>query len=198
LGYSPLSPFVRKVRVVALETGQHDGIELVSTVTADPAAELWRDNPLIKIPALVLENGDTLYDSGVICEYLDSRHETRKLFPANGKARWTALRRHALADGIMEAALLRRYESLRPQNLQSADWDATQKSKVDHGVAADEQEAISFGDLIDIGTLSLAIALDYLNFRFALDNWAKDAPNLAVWHKRISARPSLATTLPQQ
>lgn len=198
LRFSPLSPFVRKVRVVAIETGQQDKIELVPTVTADPAAKLWQDNPLIKIPALVLENGDSLYDSIVICEYLDSLHDGPKMFPASGAARWTTLRRHALADGIMEAALLRRYESLRPQNLQSAEWDAIQKSKVDHGLAAVEEEVGGFGDIIDIGTLSTAIMLDYLNFRFAREDWASRFPRLAAWHKGISARPSLATTVPKE
>jgi glutathione S-transferase len=198
LRFSPLSPFVRKVRVVAIETGQHDKIELVPTVTADPAAKLWEHNPLIKIPALVLDNGDSLYDSVVICEYLDSLHDGPKMFPAAGQVRWTTLRRHALANGVMEAALLRRYESLRPQNLQSADWDATQKSKVDHGLAALEQEAASFGDVIDIGTLSTAIMLDYLNFRFAREDWASHFPQLAAWHKVISLRPSLATTVPKE
>jgi len=198
LRFSPLSPFVRKVRVVAIETGQHDKIELVPTVTADPAAKLWEHNPLIKIPALVLDNGDSLYDSIVICEYLDSLHGGPKMFPASGPARWTTLRRHALADGVMEAALLRRYESLRPQNLQSTDWDATQKSKVDHGLAALEQEVAGFGDLIDIGTLSTAIMLDYLNFRFAREDWASRFPQLATWHKAVSARPSLSTTVPKE
>lgn len=198
LRYSPLSPFVRKVRVVALETGLHDRLELVPTVTADPAAKLWQHNPLIKIPALVLESGESLYDSVVICEYLDSLHSGQKMFPASGPARWTALRRHALADGIMEAALLRRYESLRPKNLQSADWDATQKSKVDHGLAALEDEVGSFDELIDISTLSTAVMLDYLNFRFGPEDWASRFPKLAAWHKVISARPSLATTLPKE
>ncbi|HVJ32289.1 MAG TPA: glutathione S-transferase N-terminal domain-containing protein [Terriglobia bacterium] len=198
LRYSPLSPFVRKVRVVALETGLHDRLELIPTVTADPAAKLWQHNPLIKIPALVLESGESLYDSIVICEYLDSLHSGQKMFPASGPARWTALRRHALADGIMEAALLRRYESLRPKNLQSADWDATQKSKVDHGLAALEDEVGSFDGLIDISTLSTAVMLDYLNFRFGPEDWASRFPKLATWHKVISARPSLATTLPKE
>jgi glutathione S-transferase len=196
LRFSPLSPFVRKVRVVALETNQHDQIELINTVTSDPAAELWRDNPLVKIPALVLDTGESLYDSRVICEYLDSLHGGPKLFPKEGAARWTALRRQALADGMMDAAVLRRYESLRPQNLQSADWDAAQKRRVDHGLVELEKEVASFGDTIDIGTLAIAVMLDYLNFRFAAEAWASKSPALAHWHQGISLRPSLATTLP--
>jgi len=193
---SPLSPFVRKVRVCALETGQHDQLELVTTVTTDPASDLWRDNPLVKIPALVFDDGESLYDSAVICEYLDSRHQGPKLFPKEGAARWATLRRQALADGMMDAAVLRRYESIRPQNLQSADWDAAQKRRVDHGLAVLEKEAGSFGETIDIGTLTVAVMLDYLNFRFAVDDWAGKCPALALWHQKISTRPSLAATLP--
>lgn len=197
LRFSPLSPFVRKVRVFALETGQHDRLELIPTVTGDPAAELWRDNPLIKIPALVLNDVDSLYDSAVICEYLDTMHAGAKFFPASGPERWTALRRQALGDGMMDAAVLRRYESLRPQNLQSADWDTQQKRKVDHGLAALEKEASSFGDLTDIGLLTIAVMLGYLDFRFAAENWAAQAPILAGWYKKIAQRPSLVATVPQ-
>ena len=196
LRFSPLSPFVRKVRVVALETGQHDQMELVPTVTTDPESDLWRDNPLVKIPALVFDNGDSLYDSAVICEYLDSQHQGPKLFPGQGDARWAVLRRQALADGMMDAAVLRRYESLRPQHLQSADWDAAQKRRVDHGLVVLEKEAPGFGETIDIGTLTVAVMLDYLSFRFAVDDWTGKCPALAAWHRKISTRPSLATTLP--
>jgi len=197
LRFSPLSPFVRKVRVFALETGQHERLELIPTVTGDPAAELWRDNPLIKIPALVLNDVDSLYDSAVICEYLDTTHDGPKFFPASGAERWTALRRQALGDGMMDAAVLRRYESLRPQNLQSADWDATQKRKVDHGLAALEKEAASLGEITNIGTLTIAVMLGYLDFRFATENWAASAPTLACWYNQIKLRPSLASTVPQ-
>lgn len=197
LRFSPLSPFVRKVRVFALETGQQDRLELIPTVTGDPAAELWRDNPLIKIPALVLNDVDSLYDSAVICEYLDTQHDGPKFFPASGPERWTALRRQALGDGMMDAAVLRRYESIRPQNLQSADWDAQQKRKVDHGLAALEKEAASLSELTDIGSLTIAVMLGYLEFRFAAENWAASAPALASWYKAIVQRPSLASTVPQ-
>jgi glutathione S-transferase len=196
LRYSPTSPFARKVLVVAQETGLQNRLELIKTATLVPDAQLTRDNPLQKIPALLLENGESLFDSPVICEYLDSLHDGAKMFPASGQDRWTALRRQALADGMIDASILRRYESMRPVELRSANWDAAQKLKVDQGLAALEGEVARFGQQIDIGTLTIAILLDYLNFRFAAEDWIGRCPTLAAWHQEISQRPSLASTLP--
>ena len=191
LRYSTTSPFVRKVHVLALETGQIDRIELVKTVTTDP--DLGRNNPLQKVPAMELDDGSSLYDSRVICEYLDSQ-AGGKFFPASGPARWTALRRQALADGMMDAAVLRMMESKKPENLRSADWDKRQKLKVTQGVAA--LEADHLGPQLDIGTLSVAIVLDYLDFRFKAEDWRPAHPKLAAWHKTFSERASLKKTLP--
>ena len=191
LRYSTTSPFVRKVHVLALETGQIDRIELVKTVTTDP--DLGRNNPLQKVPAMELDDGSSLYDSRVICEYLDSQ-AGGKFFPAPGLARWTALRRQALADGMMDAAVLRMMESKKPENLRSADWDKRQKLKVTQGVAA--LEADHLGPQLDIGTLSVAIVLDYLDFRFKAEDWRPAHPKLAAWHKNFSERASLKKTLP--
>jgi glutathione S-transferase len=192
LRHSTTSPFVRKVMVTAIETGQDAEIERMKTNTAD--SELARHNPLNKIPALILEDGTVLIDSAVICEFLDSR-KGGKLFPA-GPERWPTLSRMALCDGILDAAILRLYESRRPETLRSIEWDARQKTKVDQALAALEREASGFGDRVDIGTLTAAIVLEYLDFRFAKDNWRGTHPTLAQWHKAFSARPSLKTTLP--
>jgi glutathione S-transferase len=194
LRYATTSPFVRKVTVTALETGQDSEIERVKTSTADP--ELARHNPLNKIPALVLEDGTVLIDSAVICEFLDGR-KGGKLFPT-GPARWSTLSRMALCDGIMDAAILRRYESLRPETLRSIEWDTRQKSKIDNSLAALEREAGSYGDRVDIGTLTVAIMLDYLDFRFAKEPWRAAHPGLAAWHKAFAARPSLQATMPTE
>src|SRR5271169_1610545 len=142
LRYSPTSPFVRKVMVVALETGLADRIEKVPTSVTPikPNDEVARDNPLVKIPALTTDNGLVLYDSPVICEYLDSLHEGPKLFPAAGEKRWIALRQQALGDGIMEAAILARYESIRPKEVQWTDWIEAQLRKVRGALAALENE----------------------------------------------------------
>ena len=191
LRYSTTSPFVRKVHVLAIETGQIDKIELVKTVTTDP--DLGRDNPLQKVPAMELDDGSSLYDSRVICEYLDSA-AGGKFFPPAGPARWTALRRQALADGMMDAAVLRMMESKKPENLRSADWDKRQKLKVTQGLAA--LEADHLGPQLDIGTLTVAIVLDYLDFRFKAEDWRPAHPKLAAWHKTFSERASLKKTLP--
>ncbi len=192
LRYGSTSPFVRKALVTAIETGQDAEIEKVKTNTADP--ELGQCNPLNKIPALVLEDGSVLIDSAVICEFLDSR-KGGKLFPKDA-SRWTTLSLMALSDGILDASILRRYETQRPETLRSIDWDTRQKTKVDQALGALEQEAAGFGDRADIGTLTVAIALDYLDFRFAHEAWRDTHPNLAKWHKTVSARPSLKSTMP--
>ncbi len=192
LRYSITSPFVRKVLVTALETGQDGEIERVKTNTADP--ELAQCNPLNKIPALVLEDGAVLLDSAVICEFLDAR-KGGKLFPKDA-TRWATLSRMALCDGMMDAAILRRYETQRPETLRSVEWDQRQKGKVWNSLDALEKDAATFGDKVDIGTLTAAIMLDYLDFRFAHEAWRETHPNLAKWHNAFSARPSLKATLP--
>jgi glutathione S-transferase len=193
LRYSTTSPFVRKVHVLAIETGQIDKIELVKTNTADPNSDHGKDNPLNKVPALVLDDGSRLYDSRVICEYLDAQ-SGGKFFPAAGPARWTALRRQALADGMADAAVLRMMESRRPEQQRSPDVDKRQKLKVTQGLAA--LEADHLGPQLDIGTLMVAIVLDYLDFRFKHEDWRPAHPKLAAWHKTFSERASLKKTLP--
>jgi len=193
LRYSTTSPFVRKVHVFAIETGQIDKIELVKTNTADPASDHGRDNPLNKVPALALDDGSKLYDSRVICEYLDS-HAGNKLFPASGAARWTALRRQALGDGMCDAAVARMMESRRPEAQRSAEFDKKQKLKVTQGL--DALEADHLGPQLDIGTLMVAITLDYLDFRFKHEDWRQGRPKLTAWHKSFSERASLKKTLP--
>ncbi|WP_374654830.1 glutathione S-transferase N-terminal domain-containing protein [Dongia sp.] len=196
LRYSSTSPFVRKVRVVALETGQDKDIELIKTVTADPTCDIGKDNPLNKVPALVLEDGSSLYDSHVICEFLDARHSGARIFPATGPARWTALRQEALANGMADAGVLRMMENRRPANEQSPAWIVRQKLKMDQGLDQLEREALAFAKGFDIGLLTIAIVLDYFDFRFKAEDWRKGRPNLTKWHEAISERPSLKSTLP--
>lgn len=196
LRYSTTSPFVRKVRVVAIETGQDQAIELIKTMTADPNCDIGKDNPLNKVPALVLEDGSSLYDSHVICEFLDSRHQGAKLFPTTGPARWTALRREALANGMADAGVLRMMEIRRPTGEQSPAWIARQKLKMEQGLDALELEAPHFAPVFDIGLITVAIVLDYFDFRFGAEDWRGKHPHLAKWHAAISARPSLKSTLP--
>jgi glutathione S-transferase len=195
---SAASPFVRKVIVAAIETGQEKDIELVPTVTADPASGLGAHNPLGKVPALVLEDGSTLFDSRVICEFLDSRHNGAKLFPATGPARWTALRQQALADGMGDAAVLRMMEMRRSDATQrSPEWVAKQKLKMEQGLDQLEKEAPTFGAGFYIGLMTIAIMLDYFDFRFGAEAWRNNRPTLTKWHEAISTRPSLKRTLPR-
>jgi len=115
LRYGAASPYARKARVMIHECGLQERIELELTDVWAPDADITNDNPLGKVPALIGDGGEVLYDSPVICEFLDSQHDGLKLFPPSGGARWKALRRQALADGIMDAAILRRLESNRPE-----------------------------------------------------------------------------------
>ena len=130
---NPASPYGRKVKVVAHETGLFPRLSIhnLQTSAVGPDLALVADNPLGKIPCLVLDNGGALYDSRVICEYLDTLHQGARLFPAGGAERWEALRLQALGDGIMDAALLARYETfLRPEALRWTAWVDGQLDKV--------------------------------------------------------------------
>jgi len=139
-----------------------------------------------------------LYDSRVICEYLDALAGGGKLFPLAGAARWQALRRQALGDGILDAGILRRYElAQRPEALRWQDWLAGQQAKVDHGLDAAEHEAGGWTDKFDIGHVTLACALGWINFRFPDSGWRAKRPLLAAWFARASLRPSLAQTAPR-
>lgn len=192
LRYSPTSPFVRKVVVLAMELGIDKKIELQRTNTTDP--DLATQNPLGKVPSLLLDDGSSLYDSPVICAYLDSAN---KFHPASGAARWTAQRRQALADGIMDAGVLGRGEMLRPAGEKSEKFIAAQKTKLNNAMNALEKEADSFGDGIDIGLIAVAAALGYMDFRYAGENWRASRPKLARWYERFAQRPSMQTTVPK-
>ena len=120
------------------------------------------------------------------------------MFPASGAARWTALRRQALADGMMDAGVLARYESfVRPEGARWDVWADNQKQKFRRGLDALESEAASL-DVVDIGTLAIACALGYLDFRYADEGWRADRPQLAAWFERFATRPAIAGTAPQE
>jgi len=199
LWYSPASPFARKVRASAIELGLADRVELVA-ITVVPTKinpEFGRENPLMKVPALATDDGALIYDSRVICEYLDALAGGGKLFPM-GSARWDALRRQSLGDGIMDAGILRRYELvLRPEAMRWPEWLAGQKAKVDQGLDACERDAGSWGERFDIGHITLVCALHWLDFRFGDAPWRTGRPKLAAWLEKVAARPSMATTMPR-
>ncbi|MCJ2073305.1 glutathione S-transferase [Methylobacterium sp. J-030] len=196
--YSPASPYARKVLVLAHETGLIDRIT-VTAAAASPtgsAAEVAGHNPLGKIPALVLEDGTALYDSRVICEYLDGHSTGPRLFP-EGAARWDALTRQALADGLLDAALLTRYELvLRPEAQRWDAWEAGQIGKIT--AALDRFETLAAAlPALDIGTVALACALGYLDLRFPDLAWREGRPALAAWFATAERRPSMTATVPK-
>ena len=195
LYFNPASPYVRKVRVTAHELGLSGRIELItlSLTPVSPHDELRSRNPLGKIPALITDDGAVLYDSPVICEYLDAMVGGHRIFPAPGAARWTALRRQALADGIMDAAVLARYEqAVRPEGLRWQAWVDGQLLKIRTALDALEREPLE--GTFDIGTISIACALGYLDLRFAGESWRTGRPRLAAWLEAVGQRPSLTAT----
>lgn len=200
LRYSAASPFVRKVMVVALETGLAPRIERVPTTVAPNQVnrDYQREQPLAKVPALTTDDGAVLYDSRVICEYLDSLNQGPKLFPAAGAARWTALRRQALGDGLCDAAVLTRYETfLRPEEKRWDQWIDGQMRKVRGALDALEAEAPSLGGGIDIGLIAIGCALGYMDFRYASEHWRSSRPKLAAWYEDFAARASMVETQPK-
>jgi glutathione S-transferase len=187
--------------VLAHETGLTGRIEFVPTSPAADEATLVLDNPLGKVPALVTDDGIALYDSPVICEYLDSLHGGPPVFPAAGVARWTALRRQALADGILDATILRRYEEMRPAAKQHGEWIERQKRKAERGLDALEAEAAADAladpaGLLSIGDIAVACALGYLDLRYGGDNWRGRRRALAAWYAEVAKRPSMTATAP--
>jgi len=200
LRYSPTSPYVRKVMMVIHERGLSDQIELETTDAWSPNTDLPQNNPLGKVPALVLADGSALFDSPVIAEYLDSLPGSGgPLFPPVGPARWTALRQQALADGICDAAILRRLEGNRPEQLRSTDLMARQRAAVARTVDLLEADAAHLGDPAaapTIGTIAVLAALGYLDFRFGHEDWRENHPNLTAWFEKASARESFTRTKP--
>jgi glutathione S-transferase len=196
---NPASPFARKVRIVAREAGLTGRLQEIDTSVSPvaPNTDLAGANPLVKIPALVLDDGTTLYDSTVICEYLDAQAGS-KLFPAAGMERWNALRLQSLCDGILDAAVLTRYEvAVRPEALRWPEWIAGQRKKIDGGVDALEREQPSWGDAFGIGQIGAACVLGYLDFRFPEIAWRSGHPRLKAWFDGVSKRASLQDTFPR-
>jgi glutathione S-transferase len=197
LHWSPRSPFVRKVMIVAHERGLVDRITCVRTVaaTSKPHAELMKDNPLSKIPTLVLDDGTVIYDSPVISEYLDALDGAPKLFPSEPKARLEVLRRQALGDGFLDLLVLLRDERIRAQPSEAHKASAAvRKAAVLKNLEADAP-ALAFAPF-GIGHISIGCALSYLDFRYADEDWRKDHPRLASWHAAFAARPSVRATEP--
>lgn len=197
LRYSPASPYVRKVMITAIETGQESIIERIPTNPWHSETDLPADNPLGKVPALVVDEGLTLFDSPVICEYLCSRVGA-SLVPGEGRARWRTLRLQALGDGILDAAVLRLLEGRRPGEMQNPDWIERQKRTIRRGLDALAEDVENWGDEVTLGQITAGAALGYLDFRFADDEWRKGRPALAGWYETFAQRPSMTRTVPAE
>lgn len=197
LRYSPTSPYVRKVNVAAWELGLWDALTWKQTDPWDPADDLPHDNPLGKVPALVLEDGETLIDSTAILDYLDTRHDGEKLIPENGARRIWALKMYAIGDGMLDAAVTRLIERVRrPKELYWADWDARQRDKIGRALDWLEPRAEELETRLTTGQIAVACALGYIDFRFPDEHWRQSRPGLAAWYGAFAERPAMAATRP--
>jgi glutathione S-transferase len=194
LHWSPRSPYVRKVMIAVHEMGLTDRIRTVRTIVGGtaPHAELMKVNPLGKIPTLELEDGTVIYDSPVIIEYLDTLHTGAKLYPAAWPTRLTALRRHALGQGMLDSALPLLSEGFRPAERQSEAHKQLWRAKLKASVRVLEHEADALtASEFTVGHLAIGVALAYLDFRFTDLAWRDGHPKLAAWHEAFNARASV-------
>lgn len=199
LRWAPGSPFVRKVMVTAIEAGLDDRIERVETNYADPDNNFITDNPLGKVPALILDDGTVLANSPVICAYLDSLHDGEKLIPTDGPAHWQALHLEGLADGLCESAIGVMRENVRPEDKQ---WDAfrdRQWSKVERTMGWLDGNADILEGPVTIGHVALGCAIGWTIFRLSdrLGDWRTRWPHVAKWYAAFEQRPSMQATAPR-
>ena len=195
LRYSPTSPFVRKVAVLLHETGLADGVVLQTVDGWSEPEQLTDDNPLSMVPTLVLGDGRTLYDSPVICEYLDRLHDGTPMIPADGDVRWQVLREQALADGILDCAVLIFVElRRRPEELRWDWWLELKRRAITRSLDWLERELAAFEGRVDLGTVSIGVALGYLDLRGAVGEWRTGRPGLATWYADFAQRPSMIAT----
>lgn len=199
LFHSPTTPFGRKVMVALLETGLHQSVTVVPAMgtPVDPGTMPLDRNPLGKIPALVTDEGEAIYDSRVICRYVDHLSGGR-LYPAAPRL-WQTLTLEATADGILDAAILVVYESrIRPEEKRFADWTEAQWGKVARALDSVEDRWMAYlAGPLDMGQIALACALGYLDFRHGARNWRAGRPELAAWEAEFARRDSMMATIPK-
>ena len=195
LWYSPTSPFTRKVLILAHEKGLAADIELLPVNPWEADSAVPQDNPLGKIPALVTNDGERLSDSPFICEDLDAQFPGRRLFPSDGPARWTALRRQVIADGLLDAAMLARVETTsRPEELRWSWWLERQNTIVARALDALEQEAAALDGFATIGEITIFCALSYLDLRFPANDWRHGRSRLTEWRDKVDVLDSARLT----
>jgi glutathione S-transferase len=199
LYWSPRSPYVRKVMVFAHETGLAGRIETIRTLVmmTNPNRDLMKVNPLGKIPTLVTDDGTVLFDSALICEYLDSLHAGEKLYPRTPEKRWQALRWHALGTNMLDNLVPWLNERRRPAPQQSPETLAAFELKVRAGVRFLDNEAVALGAAaLGIGHVAIGVALGYIDFRFPHLGWRTGNDRIAAWHESFAQRPSMRNTVP--
>jgi glutathione S-transferase len=194
LHHAPASPFARKVYACAIARGIDSQIELLATNPHQSPADLLAANPLSKIPCLITGDGTALFDSRVICEYLDSLEGGLALFPKAAGARFRALKLQAIGDGISDAAVMRRMESARPE--EAARAANMERQKITVARALDVLEAEELTQSVDIGTIAVACALGYLTLRFSHEPWREGHPKLTAWFAQFALNPCIARTKP--
>lgn len=190
----PHSPYVRKVLVVAHETGTIGKLEIEEAHVFDPSTPLLKQNPLGKVPSLLRDDGTSLYDSTVICQYLDSLHTRTRLFPIEGEALWQELRRNALGDGLGQAATWNIRERYRAEGEKSPAYMAYYERGIERSLGVLEGEAATLGQHFRIGEISIACALSYLDFRYPDRGWRKTYPKLGAWYDKACQLPSMQAT----
>lgn len=191
---SPYSPYVRKVLVMAHELGLADRFELIEATPQNVIEIVSSDNPLGQIPTLVIEDGTALYDSPVVCEYLDTLHDGDRLIPQDGPARWRALRLQALGDAMLDQAIAVFIDQGRAPAQSSEPLLERQRGRLKRCLAALEQDTAALDRDLTIGPIAIACALGYLDFRLGQEFWRPDQPMLAAWFDRFAARPSMQAT----
>ncbi len=198
LYHGGLSPFTRKVMVAIHEKKLLDRIEIVAAPVGptDPNLNLMKVNPLGKIPALLLDDGRAVFDSPVICEYLDDLDNAPTLFPVSKTERLNALCLNALCDGILDAGITARIESIRPTDKWDK-WSETQLLKIKHALDALETTFAPSSTAVTIGEIAAGCALGWIDFRMPQLNWREQRPQLAAWFATFSQRPSMLATAPK-
>jgi glutathione S-transferase len=198
LFYSATSPYARKVRVVLVEKAMTDRVELVSVEVYSNPPELIAANPLGKVPTLLLDDGTALFDSPVICAYLDAHPDGKgeRLRPHSGNERWMVMRAEAHGDGAMDAAFNIAIEKRKPEGERSPTSVARWREQLIQAIDAMPETLRSLPNDVTLGHLTLACALGYVDLRHGDLEWRKGRDNLAAWYEDMLARPSISSTLP--
>ena len=203
---TPASPWVRRVVLSVIELGLEDKVELVqtrwphrwATQTVDFTPDFIAATPVARIPALVTDDGLRLVDSGAICDYLNAEFGGYKLLPKSGAARWKQLETISIVNGLVEAQIARRAETLRGDAERSGDFIQKMRDRETRCFRALDPTAASFGPEVDLSQIAVATACGFADFRYPKEDWRSSVPSLARWFERFSERPSMRQTMPRE